>query len=229
MMDMEACLVTSRDDASVNASAIKNAALTSLARREYTRDELRVKLQRKFLDKGAIEHILDTLTKDNLQSDERFCESYIRFKKNQGKGPRYIKQALKQKGVNDYLIAAYVYEEDESWSALAEEVYTRKFGVPGSSDTDGIDSSEGAVADYLNYSDLDSALDSSPDSSVRPLELDAIQGNSPTGEKCHSAETLPIISAAELAQKNQKEKAKKIRFMVSRGFPMVNILRLIDH
>ena len=62
-----------------------------------------------------------------MQSEERFIESYIRAKKSQGKGPKFIKQELRTKGVSEYLIASYIYEQDEDWLALAEDVYTKKF------------------------------------------------------------------------------------------------------
>ncbi len=141
-------------------AAIKNAALSLLARREHSQRELVTKLSRRFSDKTKIEQQVEALAESELQSDERFIESYIRAKKNQGKGPKYIKQELRHKGVSEYLVASYIYEDDEDWLLLAEAVYHKKFG-----DT--------------------------------PVE-------------------------------DSKEKAKRIRFMVSRGFTPESVFRLLS-
>ncbi len=109
------------------ASAIKNAALSLLARREHSQRELVTKLSRRFSDTDKIEQQVEALAESELQSEERFIESYIRAKKSQGKGPKFIKQELRTKGVSEYLIASYIYEQDEDWLALAEDVYTKKF------------------------------------------------------------------------------------------------------
>lgn len=110
-------------------ASIKNAALALLARREHSKYELASKLSRKFSDEQKVQQELDALAKDNLQSEERFVESFIRAKKNHGKGPKFIKQELRQRGVSEYLIASYVYENDEDWLELAKQVYTKKFGM----------------------------------------------------------------------------------------------------
>ncbi len=107
--------------------AIKNAALSLLARREHSKQELLSKLSRKFSDAEKVEKQLANLAEQNLQSEERFVELFIRSKKGQGKGPKFIKQELRQRGISEYLIAAYIYEEDENWFELAADVYAKKF------------------------------------------------------------------------------------------------------
>ena len=67
------------------------------------------------------------LSKENLQSDERFIESFINGRQAQGKGPLRIRQELEQKRLSACLIAAYLDECDERWATLAEEVYLKKF------------------------------------------------------------------------------------------------------
>lgn len=108
-------------------AAIKNAALLLLSRREHSKYELRSKLARKFSDTEQVERLLIDLAENNLQSEERFIESFIRAKRALGKGPKYIKQELRHRGISEYLIASYVYEEDEDWLELAAEVYNKKF------------------------------------------------------------------------------------------------------
>jgi len=140
--------------------AIKDAALALLSRREHSRHELMSKLSRKFTDIDKIEQQLQGLADSNLQSEERFIESFIRAKINRGKGPKFIKQELRRRGISEYLIAAYVYERDDNWFHIASEVYKKKFGSKRVSDG--------------------------------------------------------------------KEKARRIRFMVSRGFTPETVFRLLD-
>lgn len=108
--------------------AIKNAALSLLSRREHSQHELRAKLTRKFQDSTQIEEQISQLADSNLQSEERFVEAFIRAKKNAGKGPKFIQQELRNRGVSEFLIASYIYENDEDWQTLANEVYHKKYG-----------------------------------------------------------------------------------------------------
>lgn len=114
---------------------IKNAALSLLARREHSKQELRNKLSRRFADKEKIDQQVTALEKSELQSEERFVEAFVRAKKNSGKGPKYIKQELRHRGVSEYLIASYVYENDEDWLESATLVYEKKFGATEIVDT----------------------------------------------------------------------------------------------
>ncbi len=68
------------------------------------------------------------LADENLQSDERFVESFVNGRKAQGKGPLRIRQELEQKQISDAVIAAYVDENEQAWQVLAEQVYIKKFG-----------------------------------------------------------------------------------------------------
>lgn len=111
------------------SSEIKNSAIALLARREHSRQELQIKLSRRYSDVHEIEKQLDLLAKADIQSEERFVEAYVRLKKNHGKGPNYIKQELKRRGVSNFLVAAYVYEKDDDWFELASTVYEKKFGA----------------------------------------------------------------------------------------------------
>lgn len=110
-------------------TAIKNAALALLARREHSKQELLTKLGQQFPDNERLEQQIENLVEDDLQSDKRFVESFIRVKKEHGKGPAFIKHELRKRGISEYLIAAYVYDRDEEWMRLAKKVYTRKFGT----------------------------------------------------------------------------------------------------
>lgn len=106
-----------------------------LARREHAFYELVGKLSRKFTKDGSPRESLDAviieqvkiLAADNLQSDERYIESFINGRKSQGKGPLRIRQELEYKGISAELIADFLAEDDPLWQLLAEEVYRKKF------------------------------------------------------------------------------------------------------
>ena len=113
-----------------------------LARREHACHELASKLSGKFSPfiesddcplsseqfHDVIVEQIQRLTEENLQSDERFVESFINGRKTQGKGPLRIRQELEQRRVSSDLIEDYLDESDEQWQELARQVYQRKYG-----------------------------------------------------------------------------------------------------
>lgn len=111
-----------------NPNDIRVAAMDLLARREHSRRELRQKLQKRFQDSDLIDEQLDRLAEENLQSDSRYAESFLRQRINRGHGPLRIRQEMRQKGIDDAEIEAAIAEEQPDWYALAEETYRRKFG-----------------------------------------------------------------------------------------------------
>jgi len=101
-----------------------------LARREQSFFELVQKLSDKYPDFNKADTILPALEKlreENLQSDERFVESYVRYRKTRGMGPLKIGMELEQKGVNDGLIQDELYSEDNDWIEECREVMLRKY------------------------------------------------------------------------------------------------------
>jgi len=104
-----------------------------LARREHSRKELLTKLARRCNDEELIEDIVATVSREGLQSDERFTESFVHHSLNKGQGPNKINQSLRQHGVDQILIEQYLESESIDWLSLAEEVRVKKYGedVPG--------------------------------------------------------------------------------------------------
>lgn len=107
---------------------IRDSALNFLAIREHSRLELRQKLLRRDFPSELIDPVLNQLSADNLQSDVRFTESFIRSRTNKGQGFLRIRYELQQLGINSVLIAEYLDENDERWLQLAQQVRTKKFG-----------------------------------------------------------------------------------------------------
>ena len=102
-------------------------AVALLARREHSQKELSRKLAQKGFAKEAIEQTLKKLILYDLQSDQRFAESYVRSRKLSGVGPRRIAIELSMRGVQDGLIDSAIYHEDNHWQAELTQVWEKKF------------------------------------------------------------------------------------------------------
>ncbi len=99
-----------------------------LARREHSRRELTQKLRKRFGDESLIGEQLDRLVSENLQSDSRYAESFLRQRLNRGYGPARIEQEMRQRGIADADVREALAELDPDWFHLAEHVWLRKFG-----------------------------------------------------------------------------------------------------
>ncbi len=111
-----------------NPSDARKKAMDYLARREHGRRELVNKLNRFGFAADTAEAAVVQLIADNLQSDTRFVEAFISTRINQGKGPVKIRADLRERGINDRLIASGLEEAGHDWYAAAREVRQKKFG-----------------------------------------------------------------------------------------------------
>jgi len=111
----------------------RKKAMDYLARREYGYEELVSKLATAGFDSGIAATTVDMLRNENLQSDQRFAESFVQSRINQGKGPVRIRQELRERGIRSYVVDDALDEISEDWFALAREIRVRKFGqrLPG--------------------------------------------------------------------------------------------------
>lgn len=108
---------------------IRLAAMDLLTGREYSREELRIKLSKKFDDQSLIAVVIAKLVEDNLQSDKRFAEAFIRSKVNRGQGEIRIRNELSQRGISDELYLEAIENCRVDWFALAQDIALHKFGV----------------------------------------------------------------------------------------------------
>lgn len=116
---------------------VRRAAMNLLARREQSFVELTRKLTEKYPDFDQEEVILpalERLREENLQSDARFVESYVRHRLIAGMGPLRIEMELGQKGVGSGLVRTTLYHEDNDWVALCREAMTRRFSAEPAAD-----------------------------------------------------------------------------------------------
>ena len=104
-----------------------------LARREHSSYELTQKLSKKFpdTDQELICEVLAQLQKDNLQSDERFAEAYVRYRKTRGFAYNHIKADLGARRVDESTIDQHLYPDDSDWLTMLKAVLDKKLGVCG--------------------------------------------------------------------------------------------------
>jgi len=106
---------------------IRFSAMGLLALREHSVKELKDKLGRKFSCAELVEEAIAGLVEQNLQSNERFAQSFVSMRQRQGKGPVIIKLELREKGVDAELINQFVDDVDVLWFELARDVWHKKF------------------------------------------------------------------------------------------------------
>ena len=107
---------------------VRLVAMNLLARREHSLLELRDKLKRRFSDDATIDEQLSRLADENLQSDLRFAESYVRQRVGGGFGPLRLRDELRERGVSGPDIDVALKTDEVDWRELASEVLRRKFG-----------------------------------------------------------------------------------------------------
>lgn len=112
----------------ITPSKIRIAAMGMLAGREYLQSQLAEKLAKKFDNSPYIPEVLERLVEDNLQSDHRFIEAFIRSRISRGQGETRIRLELKQRGANLILVSQLIAEADVDWYELALQTATSKFG-----------------------------------------------------------------------------------------------------
>lgn len=110
--------------------SIRRAAMNLLARREHGHVELARKLSLRGADAEMIEVELQRLTDDGLLSEERYLESYIRSRANEGRGPMRIREELTQRGLARADVDQALSEAQVDWDERLRELWQRRFNEP---------------------------------------------------------------------------------------------------
>jgi regulatory protein len=117
-----------RPEAAADPEAIRAAALTLLARRDWLTGELSAELLAAGSDPQATAGVIAELVGERLLNDARYAERYVASRAERGQGPLRIMTELGSLGVPRELLEA-VLEAGPDWRALAEAVRRRKFGA----------------------------------------------------------------------------------------------------
>ncbi len=107
---------------------IREKCIRLLTRREHSQRELLDKLGLKGFDRSEIQLVIDMLIDEGWQSDERFAESYTRYRIRKGFGPVKIAYELRQRGIVGFNLDPVVLDLTGSWFNLIEQVCHKKFG-----------------------------------------------------------------------------------------------------
>jgi len=111
-----------------NPHIARDAALRLLARREHSRLELTHKLRLRAFSEHVITELIETLASENLQSEERFTEMFVHARRERGRGPVRIRVELRERGVPDSLVDAWLDLGDPVWTDLARRACLKRFG-----------------------------------------------------------------------------------------------------
>ena len=107
---------------------IRKKLLDLLSRREHSKYELLTKLKLRVESKSSLEDEINKLSEENLQSDLRFSESYIRSRYNSGFGPIRIKYDLSVRRVKESVVLNAFNEIDLDWVEKLKKEKIKKYG-----------------------------------------------------------------------------------------------------
>ena len=124
------------NDGSRFPRSLRRAAMDCLARREHSFFELKQKLQRKFpeRDPEEIQREVERLREENLQSDRRFTEAFVRNRKVRGYGYPIIREELRRRFVSDTLIDHFLHVDDDEWSEILTGLIAKRMQRDGKLD-----------------------------------------------------------------------------------------------
>ena len=112
----------------------RSIALELLARREHSYHELLGKLKDRLptLDEHQVlRPVLDQLVADNLQSDVRFVDAYVRYRSSRGDGPLKISAGLQPRKIAAALLKQALYADGPDWVELCRQALQKKFRLHG--------------------------------------------------------------------------------------------------
>lgn len=116
----------------LHGSRLRSYAFAMLTRKEYSKAELIEKLALYAESRDEVIALVDELSAQHYQSDQRVAEIMLSSQKRKGKGPNQIKMKLKSKKIDTALIAEELKETD--WADQAYQLKVKKYGFEVSKD-----------------------------------------------------------------------------------------------
>lgn len=100
-----------------------------LARREHSERELYRKLCAKGCADEIVSAVIHDLLSEDLLSNARFTDEFVRCRVERGSGPRKIVMELRERGIDDVLIDACLDEHAGHWASAISAVREKKYGM----------------------------------------------------------------------------------------------------
>lgn len=101
-------------------------SLSLLSRREYSKYELLQKLSSKYSE-DVTKAVIEYLTENNYQNDQRFTEMMIRYYSNKGYGLKKIVFELANKGIKANSVNTVIEDMSISWVTVAKSLIEKKY------------------------------------------------------------------------------------------------------
>ena len=106
-------------------------AVGLLARRDYSRHQIKTKLIQKGFEVTEIESVLDRCVDSGYLDDQRFAVLLLRSHISKGHGHNRIRQSMAQKGLSKETIETTLNNSDCDWFELAKSKADKKFASSG--------------------------------------------------------------------------------------------------
>ena len=116
----------------LTGTRLRSYAFAVLTRKEYSKKDLIEKLALYAENREEVLILVDELSRENYQSDQRVAEMVVRSQIRKGKGPNRIKLALRAKSIDKELAQNDMNEID--WYDEAYQLKVKKYGVDVSKD-----------------------------------------------------------------------------------------------
>ncbi|AMW78977.1 RecX family transcriptional regulator [Acinetobacter sp. TGL-Y2] len=111
----------------MKGTRLRSYAFAVLTRKEYSKKDLIEKLCLYAEDREEVLMLVDELSRENYQSDQRVAEMTVRSQIRKGKGPNRIKLALNAKSIDKALAKNDMDEID--WYEQAYMLKVKKYGT----------------------------------------------------------------------------------------------------
>lgn len=117
----------------LDRTALRQAILNLLGRRDYSRKEIQVKYQDRVEDLADLDATLDDFAERGWQSDTRFCESFLNSRCFRY-GPVRLRYELINKGISEEQIEHALTALDMDWYHQATDILQRKYSALNTKD-----------------------------------------------------------------------------------------------
>lgn len=108
-------------------SAIREAAIRLLARREHSQSELLRKLSQKGFCEKLIFDVVENLQKQDYQSQGRFAEMWIKGRVARLYGLKRIRNELRQHDIQSHEVSQALDALDIDWFELCKQAFLKKY------------------------------------------------------------------------------------------------------